>query len=220
MRQLEQHEVFEIEVLQFMKSKKFIDSLVFGGGTMLRLCHELNRYSVDLDFYFKKQTDHEKYFNKIGDEFKKKYVVTDNYNKLNTILLEIRHDRFPMRLKIEINKNRTYSTYQKGIAFSPYSTLQVQVDIVTLENMMDSKIQALLSRREIRDAFDIEFLIKRNVSFPDDRAKVEKVIKVIKKFKKNDFNVKLGSLLPDEDREYYRQSRFSYLENHLLKKMG
>ena len=66
-------------------------------------------------------------------------------------------------------------------------TSQVQVDIVTLENMMDSKIQALLNRGEIRDAFDIEFLIKRNVSFPDDRAKVEKVIKVIKKFSMSRF---------------------------------
>ena len=47
-----QHEVFQIEVLDKMNSAKLLEPLVFGGGTMLRLCHELNRYSVDLDFDF------------------------------------------------------------------------------------------------------------------------------------------------------------------------
>jgi hypothetical protein len=41
-----QHEIFEIEVLDKMNSIRALDPLVFGGGTMLRLCHELNRYSV------------------------------------------------------------------------------------------------------------------------------------------------------------------------------
>ena len=49
------HEIFEIEVLEKMKSTKILDPLVFGGGTMLRLCHELGRYSVDLDFWFIKE---------------------------------------------------------------------------------------------------------------------------------------------------------------------
>ena len=57
-----QHEIFEIEVLdRILKSAKLLDLLVFGGGTMLRLCHELQRYSVDLDFWFIKKTPHEAY---------------------------------------------------------------------------------------------------------------------------------------------------------------
>ena len=47
----EKHEIFEIEVLEKLKNARLLDSLVFGGGTMLRLCHELKRYSVDLDFW-------------------------------------------------------------------------------------------------------------------------------------------------------------------------
>ena len=35
-----QHEAFEIEVLDRMNSAKVLEPLVFGGGTMLRLCHE------------------------------------------------------------------------------------------------------------------------------------------------------------------------------------
>ncbi len=46
------HEVFEIEVLDRLQRARVLENLVFGGGTMLRLCHELNRYSVDMDFWF------------------------------------------------------------------------------------------------------------------------------------------------------------------------
>ena len=55
MEALELHERFEIEALEVLNSAKLLEPLLFGGGTMLRLCHGLNRYSVDLDFYFKKK---------------------------------------------------------------------------------------------------------------------------------------------------------------------
>ncbi|MBW1893688.1 MAG: nucleotidyl transferase AbiEii/AbiGii toxin family protein [Deltaproteobacteria bacterium] len=215
MHQLEQHEIFEIETLQFMKSKRLLDSLVFGGGTMLRLCHDLKRYSVYMDFYFKKKEDYDLYFSKIQNEFSNNYTVIDAYNKFNTILLEIRHDRFQRKLKIEINKKKRFASHKTAIAYSSYSTLQVHVDTVSLENMMMNKIEALLDRKEIRDAFDIEFLIRRNIKFPDDADKAAGVLKTIKQFKKNNFAVKLGSLLQVEEREYYRQNHFKYLEHYL-----
>jgi len=42
----QQHEVFEIEVLDKMHRSRALEPLVFGGGTMLRLCHELPRYRI------------------------------------------------------------------------------------------------------------------------------------------------------------------------------
>ncbi|NOY67971.1 MAG: nucleotidyl transferase AbiEii/AbiGii toxin family protein [Deltaproteobacteria bacterium] len=216
MKSLEQHEMFEIETLRFMKNRGLLSPIVFGGGTMLRLCHELNRYSVDLDFYFKKQEAQDSYFKKIGTAFHSHYIVSDYCNKYNTILLEIRHDRFRMKLKIEINKIKRIPSYHTAIAFSPHSTVQVNVDTIPLENMMINKIEALLDRKEIRDAYDIEFMLRRGVHFPADAEKAANILKTIKQFKKNDFNVKLGSLLPPEARQYYRQNRFEYFERYLM----
>jgi hypothetical protein len=71
MDSLKQHELFEIEVLDRMRSYKMLDPVVFGGGTMLRLCHQLNRYSADLDFWFVRQTDQDKYFSKLAKCFEK-----------------------------------------------------------------------------------------------------------------------------------------------------
>lgn len=45
------HEQFELEILSRMQSGRLLDALVFTGGAMLRLCHGLDRYSVDLDFW-------------------------------------------------------------------------------------------------------------------------------------------------------------------------
>ena len=64
-----QHEEFEIEVLDKMNSAKLLEPLVFGGGSMLRLCHELNRYSVDLDFWFVKKISPHDYYEKIGSHY-------------------------------------------------------------------------------------------------------------------------------------------------------
>ena len=51
MQDLIKQEQFELEVLDRLQSGRFLDRLVFGGSTMLRLCFGLDRYSVDLDFW-------------------------------------------------------------------------------------------------------------------------------------------------------------------------
>ena len=51
------HEIFEIEVLEKLNNGRFLEPLVFGGGTMLRLCYDLNRHSTDLDFWFIKKAN-------------------------------------------------------------------------------------------------------------------------------------------------------------------
>jgi hypothetical protein len=76
-----QHELFEIEVLDKMRRFKLLEPLVFGGGSMLRLCHELNRYSVDLDFWFIKKTKQDKYFSKFYNLFENEYEITDSQIK-------------------------------------------------------------------------------------------------------------------------------------------
>ena len=161
-----QHEVFEIEILDKMNSAKVLEPLVFGGGTMLRLCHELNRYSVDLDFWFIKRTSQKKYFDSIQKAFEKDYEITDAEIKHYTLLFELRSAEYPKRLKIEIRRELKECDYQKKIAFSKSSTKQVLVNAHTLEQTMKNKIRAFLDRGEIRDCFDIEFLIRRGVDLP------------------------------------------------------
>ena len=212
----EKHEIFEIEVLEKLKNARLLDSLVFGGGTMLRLCHELKRYSVDLDFWRIKDTAETILFDKIKDVLQQDYDITDAQLKHFTILLEIRSGYFPKRLKIEIRKEIRDWDFQEKIAYSKFSTKQVVLKAHTLEQTMKNKIAALLERGEIRDGFDLEFLLRQGIPLPDlsDADKAKMIVR-LDGFKENDFKVKLGSILESDIRTYYIENQFNYLRQKL-----
>ena len=216
MTTLDQHEVFEIEILKSLKSKHLLNPLVFGGGTMLRLCYGLNRYSADLDFWFVKEMDYYQYQNNISDRLKNDYEIVDNQIKHNTLLLEIRSTMYPKRLKIEIRKYEQDFDNQDMIAYSQHSFIQVMLRVHTLEQTMKNKLAAFLARVEIRDAFDIEFLLRKGINLPllSDHQKSDLIAKITN-FKDNDFKVKLGSILDSELRNYYIQNRFQFLQSFL-----
>lgn len=211
-----QHEVFEIEVLDRMNSAKMLDPLVFGGGSMLRLCHELNRYSVVLDFWFVKNVSQNDFFDKGIKTFEKYYEITDAQIKHYTILFELRSAQYPKRLKIEIRRELKDWDYQQDIAFSKFSTKQVVLKTHTLDQTINNKIEAFLDRGEIRDCFDIEFMVRRGVEIPLKEEKESIALrKKITNLKEIDFKVKLGSILEDDTREYYVTHRFRFLEEIL-----
>jgi len=213
---LKQHEVFEIEVLDRMNSAKMLDPLVFGGGSMLRLCHELNRYSVDLDFWFVKNVSPDDFFDKSRKTFEKDYEMTDAQMKHFTMLFELRSPHYPRRLKIEIRREVKACDYQQSIAFSRFSTKQIVLRAHTLEQTMKNKIEAFLDRGEIRDCFDIEFMVRRGVKVPLMKGKESMALqKKIADLREKDFKVKLGSILEDEIREYYVTNGFKFLQDKL-----
>jgi len=212
----EKHEIFEIEVLEKLKNERLIEPLVFGGGSMLRLCHELKRYSVDLDFWRIKNVSVDALFDKFQQFFKQEYEVTDAQIKYFTLLFEIRSVHFPKRLKIEIRKEIKDWDLQEKIAYSRFSTKQVVLKAHTLEQTMKNKIAALIERGEIRDGFDIEFLFRQGIPYPElTKNEISKLINRIQAFKSKDFKVKLGSVLESDIRKYYIENGFNFLRQKL-----
>lgn len=211
-----QHEIFEIEVLDHMKSARLLEPLVFGGGTMLRLCHDLARYSVDLNFWFLKIISQDLFFDKLCNALGKTYEVTDAQIKHYTLLIELRNRAYPKRLKIEIRKAVEMCDFQETIAYSKYTNKQVALRAHTLNQSMKNKIKAFQDREEIRDCFDIEFLLRRGVELPADIAGApERILQIIDGFKDSDYKVKLGSILEADFREYYVTQKFNFLKEHL-----
>lgn len=210
------HELFEIEVLGKLNSLKLLQPLVFGGGTMLRLCHELNRYSADLDFWFVKPVDQDGYFAGFRDLVGSAFELTDAQMKRYTILFELRAPDYPKRLKVEIRRKLLDIDFQEKIAFSRFATRQVILKALTLEQAMRNKVAAFIDRGEVRDGFDIEFLLRKGIPFPKmEPAQVKKTLSNIVRLKDLDFKVKLGSILEKEAREYYSERKFSYLKEKL-----
>ena len=81
---------------------------------------------------------------------------------------------------------------------------------------MKNKIDAFLTRREIRDCFDIEFLLRRGVElhFKDQGPFLDFQRKLDRLTERN-FKVKLGSILESDLRDYYVRHTFSYLKEKL-----
>lgn len=215
MRDLIKHEQFEMEVLEKLHKKKALLKLIFVGGTMLRLCYGLDRYSVDLDFWIYKKEERDKIFNDIKKIITENYAVKDIYNKHFTMLFEFKSNKYPRALKIEIKKEEKEIKPVKAIAYTPHSNIQVIVNTLSLDKMIEEKVNALIDRREIRDAYDVEFLLKKGIKLNIDLKKAFEIKNVILGFKKTDYKVKLSSILPPEKRNYYVESNFKILLSYL-----
>lgn len=220
MQDLIKQEKFELEVLDKLNSKRLLNDLVFGGGTMLRLCFGLNRFSVDLDFWIIKDIDTDKLFNDLRDYLSGFYELTDSANKFYTLLFEIRSGDYPRSLKIEIRKETNKIKTEQAIAYSKYSSMQVFLKVVSLKEMMKAKISAFLERKEIRDIFDMEFLLKKGISIDAPEGILKKILKGIESFNKKDYTVKLGSLLEEEQRQYYASENFKILKSAINEKVS
>jgi len=205
---LSKHERLEMEVLDGLNALKLLDHLVFCGGTMLRLCHELNRYSVDLDFWFLNADRPDAVFAGVKDYLKEKYILKTARHTQKGMLFEFTVKGYPRRLKIEIRKTKERPALEDKIAYSRFSNVQVPVRGATLEDMMKAKIETFLRRGEIRDVFDIEFLVKKGVRIRADKKQLLSMQKHIRRFRANDYRITLGSLLEFKERQYYRKVNF------------
>ena len=224
MQDLIKQEQFELEVLDRLKSGRFLDRLVFGGGTMLRLCFGLDRYSVDLDFWIlpgtagrekKGHDDHAAWFSELQRFLARFYEIRDAMEKFHTLIVELRSPDYPRSLKLEMRKGVAIAKTERSIAYSRFSTLQVYVRIIPLQEMMVSKIEAFLQRKEIRDAYDLEFLVKKGVKVGVTREKADQILATVDALTPQDYNVKLSSLLEADQRAYYQQSNFAILKQAL-----
>jgi predicted nucleotidyltransferase component of viral defense system len=215
METFQRHEIFEMELLSLLHKSKLLHPLIFGGGTMLRLCHELPRYSTDLDFYLRESKSQDRLYLSLEKILSLYYEITDNALKYNTLLFELRTAHFPMRLKIEINLRRQIERFEQTIAWSPFATMQVLVNSIPLEDMLTMKIDAFQDRAEVRDLHDIEFLLRKGLRLPGEHELLKKLQRGIAEMSRQDIQVKLGSLLEASQREYYRKQGFRFLNEKI-----
>ena len=216
MQRLIDHEALQMATLEWLGSKRFLGSLAFGEGTMLRLCHELPRYSRDMVFWFFKEEDYEHFYDRFLDALVRDHNVTDSQNSSYSILAEIRRKKRMAKLKIKILKTvAPPGSSEEKIAFSSHFPTQVLVRGFTLRQMLKNKVLALIDGGEIQDAFDLEFLVRKGVVLDLSEEQRGKVMKRLKGFQKEDFDVKLGGVLLPELRDYYNQQGFAHLVEKL-----
>lgn len=217
---LSRHEAIEIATLEGLNSAKVLQDLVFCGGTMLRLCYGLNRYSVDLDFWFLDAGKKGEIFDKIKAALGEKARLKKSENRAGSLYFEFAAKGHPRSLKLEVREPGKRPAHEEKIAYSKHAVSQVLVKAATLDEMMRAKIETFLFRAAIRDAFDIEFLMKKGVKAEASAKELDGIRGLVEKFKPDDYKTTLGSLLDFSERAYYRTANFRILLNHINSVIG
>jgi predicted nucleotidyltransferase component of viral defense system len=155
-------------ILTSFSQKGYFNTLVFQGGTALRLCYDNPRFSEDLDFFLKNK---EKTVKISWAPFKK--LIFDTFPFLETVNIQSqkssdqlqRHVLTTMglnpsqksRIHIEIAKIPSYENHPKILSYPPFNPA---IQVETKEEILADKLTAFGCRAYIkgRDLWDIYFL--------------------------------------------------------------
>ncbi len=212
MRNLILQEQFELEVLDRLNTKKLLSSLAFTEGTMLRLCFGLNRFSADLVFWEVKENYSKDFFNKVKSSLSDFFKFEEYIYKPSEFFFQIKSYKYPLNLKLKIQKQTKKIKTENIIAYSKHSNAQVFLKVVPLEEVMRAKIASFLEKGQIWECFDMEFLLKKGTPFNTSPAQLKKITKIIDSFSKKDYLTKFASLLEKEEVDYYVKENFRILK--------
>jgi len=173
-------EYWEMLILREIADSKMGDSLIFIGGTALRLAYNSPRFSDDLDFCLRKKlsgTTFEKEIKNIAT--KNDLKISDLKEKRSTFLAEfkIKEDYLPLSfsIKIEVRKRIIRKNYEPRLLISPTVNFNVLLFVLDIEKMQELKQVAFRKRKEPRDLFDLWFIAqKMKVPFKKPKVKIDK----------------------------------------------
>ncbi|MFT4313448.1 MAG: nucleotidyl transferase AbiEii/AbiGii toxin family protein [Candidatus Woesearchaeota archaeon] len=155
-------------------SKELPDKLVFKGGTALMICHNLNRFSEDLDFAAintdsniieKLKETLQKRIPTIEFELLEKTPVSESLivRFQGPLYTGTRQTTSKIEIDISFREKIETKTDMKRI-ISPYPDIPTFfVQTMSLTEIFAEKIRAILTRNKARDVFDLEYLIALDV---------------------------------------------------------
>jgi predicted nucleotidyltransferase component of viral defense system len=204
-----------IEVVQALSKSEASPHIVFKGGTALKLFYDLPRYSEDIDYDSTEKLSPQNLMEIIKTvTAKKRWEVTDEAVKYNTILVKLRF-RGPernFRLKIEI------STREKELKTTILSLRGVPVICLEPPFLMTEKLITFVDRQAGRDYFDAWFIINNAYplnerlilqEFSDIAQFYQTLLGIIKKADSKKIHRDTGKLLSLDHRNWIKTSFLS-----------
>ena len=160
-------------------------SLIFKGGTALRLVYRGNRYSEDLDFNGPDDMDTlRQLWHEVVTGLKDFGIQAEIRNEWESDVgysLDVSyqgplydgHDRSKGKVRVDVNRRPEPVETRRELVTSEYDDVRpFVVTVLTLEHLMAEKVRALLVRGKPRDLYDVWLLLSQGVS--PDRALIER----------------------------------------------
>lgn len=209
----EKHKLIMIRILKdFYSDNNLGKVLGFKGGTMAYLFHDLLRESVDLDFDLLDKSQEEIVFEKVKTIISKHGKIVEKIIKKNTILFLLDYGFEERKLKIEITRDKTETTFEVK------NYLGISMLTMNRPAMVACKLLALATRVKManRDVFDVWYFLKNNWEIDNEVIKnkgksnineiIKKSINRVQKIKDNEILFGLGDLLNNSTKDWVKNN--------------
>lgn len=153
------HRISLVNILREIYSDTLLrTNLGFKGGTAAMLFYGLPRFSVDLDFDLLDPDKKEAVFERLKEILPQFGDLIQAREKHYTLFFLLSYQKGERGLKIDISKRPLRYEY------SPKNYLGISMLVMKEEDMIASKLSALLTRKRFatRDMFDLWFFLKEN----------------------------------------------------------
>lgn len=180
------------------------DRLLFKGGTALRFIYQSPRYSEDLDFTGINNITYFEIENLLIETLKNLvawgFAIEINKAKKTTggylAKLNFSFSKFKLQMKIEISF-RIRKQKSKGTTSRVKNEYIPHYDVyhLPLEEIVDGKITALLTRAKARDWYDLYFFLRAGMLEIKHKKILPALLEKLKK-SKTDFKKELKNFLP------------------------
>jgi len=185
--------------------------LGFKGGTALYFFHELNRFSVDLDFNL--LIDEKDFDSKKIEAILKRYITIKDYSaKKHTFFYLGSYRETHRNVKIEISRRSFNDEYEIQNLYG------ISVKTMTKPYLFAHKLCAIHDRKVLatRDLFDARFMFMKNFPIADEIIKVRTGLSIERYFEelthyipkhlpKEGILHSLGDLLDEKTKEWAKE---------------
>lgn len=158
-------EYYEMVLLQAFSETNLTKSVIFYGGTALRLAYAGPRFSEDLDFLMVKKFGARK-LKTLLQKVCKTYPslsLMEVKEKRNTLfaLIKIQHPvlKHACHIKVEISKKKNGIQSEYRILHSSCSNFSPLIQTITLTSLEKLKLAAIKGRKEPRDWVDLWIIV-------------------------------------------------------------
>jgi len=181
---------------QIKQSEKFF----FKGGTALRIVFQSPRFSEDLDFSATGSfTVFENILEKVLISIQKEGIETKIIESKTTTsgffsIISARVYNETIEIQIQASKRKNNQIKGETIIIVSDFMSAYPLQILEKKVLFSEKIEAFLTRRKIRDFFDLYFILRLNVQLPILHDKKKEVMRIIE-LQKSGF-IELKEFLP------------------------
>ena len=192
--------------LSLLYQEKGSESLLFKGGTALRIVWQSPRFSENLDFTGSKisTAQIESLLEIVLSKIERQGIRTDIEESKETsggylAIFHFRTDEYDSGIQVEISRRAGLKNV--GVASLVNSDLLPPYILIHLneKRLVSEKIQACLTRGKARDFYDLYFILRSRLAFSDtfskDKSLKTKLLSVIQ-HKKLDIKSELKRFLP------------------------